>query len=98
MELSDNHKISQEKRNFKISDVLITAWSRVQVLAGPPKKHEGSGLRASFLLIHTVLCSSGRFCLPPLRQILLSAANCIRSRRLLNEYFPPSRYTGREME
>jgi hypothetical protein len=33
-----------------------------------------------------------------LRQILLSAANCIRSRRLLNEYFPPSRYTGREME
>ena len=25
----------------------------------PPKKHEGSGLRASFLLIHTVLCSSG---------------------------------------
>ena len=41
---------------------------------------------------------AGRFCLPPLRQILLSAANCIRSRRLLNEYFPPSRYTGREME
>ena len=35
---------------------------------------------------------------PPLRQILLSAANCIRFRRLLNEYFPPSRYTGREME
>ncbi|MFR8418311.1 MAG: hypothetical protein ACLVA7_08850, partial [Faecalibacterium sp.] len=64
----------------------------------PPKKHEGFGLRASFLLIRTVLCSSGRFCLPPLRQILLSAANCIRSRRLLNEYFPPSRYTGREME
>ena len=59
IELSDSHKISQEKRNFKISDVLITAWSRVQVLAGPLKKHEGSGLRASFLLIHTVLCSSG---------------------------------------
>ena len=36
MELSDSHKISQEKRDFKISDVLITAWSRVQVLAGPP--------------------------------------------------------------
>jgi len=34
IELSDSHKISQEKRNFKISDVLITAWSRVQVLAG----------------------------------------------------------------
>ena len=40
MELSDSHKISQEKRDFKISDVLITAWSRVQVLAVPPKKHE----------------------------------------------------------
>ena len=38
MELSNSHKISQEKRNFKISDVLITAWSRVQVLAGPYKK------------------------------------------------------------
>ena len=38
---------------------LITAWSRVQVLPGPPKKHEGFGLRASFLLIRTVLCSSG---------------------------------------
>ena len=38
---------------------LITAWSRVQVLPGPLKKHEGFGLRASFLLIHTVLCSSG---------------------------------------
>ena len=36
MELSNSHKISQEKRDFKISDVLITAWSRVQVLAGPP--------------------------------------------------------------
>ncbi|MFR1571428.1 MAG: hypothetical protein ACLSTW_00530 [Faecalibacterium sp.] len=48
MELSDSHKISQEKRDFKISDVLITAWSRVQVLAGPCKKHEGFGLRASF--------------------------------------------------
>ena len=36
MELSDSHKIPQEKWDFKISDVLITAWSRVQVLAGPP--------------------------------------------------------------
>ena len=36
MELSDSHKISQEKRDFKISNVPITAWSRVQVLAGPP--------------------------------------------------------------
>ena len=59
MELSNSHKISQEKRDFKISDVLITAWSRVQVLPGPPKKHEGSGLRASFLLIRTVPCSFG---------------------------------------
>ena len=40
MKLSDSHKIPQEKRDFKMSDVLITAWSRVQVLAGPPKKHE----------------------------------------------------------
>ena len=37
MELSDSHKISQEKRDFKIIDVLITAWSRVQVLPGPPQ-------------------------------------------------------------
>ena len=36
MELSDSHKISQEKRDFKISDVLITGLSRVQVLPGPP--------------------------------------------------------------
>ena len=40
MKLSDSHKIPQEKWDFKIIDVLITAWSRVQVLAGPPKKHE----------------------------------------------------------
>jgi hypothetical protein len=38
MELSDSHKISQEKRDFKISDVLITGLSRVQVLPGPPNK------------------------------------------------------------
>ena len=49
MKLSDSYKIPQEKRDFKISDVLITAWSRVQVLAGPPKKHEGFGLRAFFV-------------------------------------------------
>ena len=36
MELSDSHKISQEKRDFKISDVLITGLSRVRVLPGPP--------------------------------------------------------------
>ena len=35
MELSDSHKISQEKRDFKISDVLITGLSRVRVLPGP---------------------------------------------------------------
>ena len=58
MKLSDSHRISQEKWDFKISDVLITAWSRVQVLPGPSKKHEGFGLRASFLLIRTVPCSS----------------------------------------
>ena len=34
---------------------LITAWSRVQVLAGPPKKHEGFGLRASFLYADCLL-------------------------------------------
>ncbi|MGL0833475.1 recombinase family protein [Faecalibacterium duncaniae] len=72
--------------NFNFTDDSKTI-SREEVLGSsavdnaPPKKHEGFGLRASFLLIHTVLCSSGRFCLPPLRQILLSAANCIRSRR-----------------
>ena len=44
MELSDGYKISQEKRNFKISDVLITAWSRAQVLAGPYKKDTCSGV------------------------------------------------------
>ena len=27
MKLSDRHKISQEKRNFKITAFLITAWS-----------------------------------------------------------------------
>ena len=41
---------------------LITAWSRVQVLPGPPKKHEGFGLRAFLFPIrtypYTVLCSS----------------------------------------
>ncbi len=44
MELSNSHKISQEKRDFKISDVLITAWSRVQVLAGPPQKRAPIGV------------------------------------------------------
>ena len=28
--------VAQEKRDFKIFVILITAWSRVQVLAGPP--------------------------------------------------------------
>lgn len=62
MELSDSHKISQEKRDFKISDVLITAWSRVQVLAGPPKKHEILLSCFSFCMNRrftcTILCSS----------------------------------------
>ena len=40
MELSNSHKISQEKRDFKISDVLITAWTRVQVLACPLQKSD----------------------------------------------------------
>ena len=44
MKLSDRHKISQEKRNFKITAFLITAWSRVQVLAGPYKKDTCSGV------------------------------------------------------
>ena len=55
MKLSDRHKISQEKRNFKITAFLITAWSRVQVLAGPPKKHEGFGLRASFFVCRLLI-------------------------------------------
>ena len=36
MELSDSHKISQEKRDFKISDVLITAGVGVRAPHGPP--------------------------------------------------------------
>ena len=50
--------------NFNFTDDSKTI-SREEVLGSsavdnaPPKKHEGSGLRASFLLIHTVLCSSG---------------------------------------
>ena len=40
MKLSDSHKISQEKRDFKISDVLITAPVGVRIPHGPPKKHE----------------------------------------------------------
>ena len=44
MKLSDRHKISQEKRNFKITAFLITAWSRVQVLAGPYKKDTCAGV------------------------------------------------------
>ena len=62
MKLSDSHKISQEKWDFKISDVLITAWSRVQVLAGPPKKHEILLSCFSFCMNRrftcTILCSS----------------------------------------
>ena len=37
MELSDSHKISQEKRDFKISDVLITAPVGVRIPHGPLK-------------------------------------------------------------
>ena len=29
--------VAQEKRDFKIFVILITAWSRVQVLDGPPQ-------------------------------------------------------------
>ena len=39
-ELRDSHKILQEKRDFKMSGILITAWSRVQVLPGPPSPYE----------------------------------------------------------
>ena len=30
--------VAQEKRDFKIFVILITDWSRVQLLPGPPKK------------------------------------------------------------
>lgn len=30
--------VAQEKRDFKIFVILITAWSRVQILPGPPKR------------------------------------------------------------
>ena len=36
--------VAQEKRDFKIFVILITAWSRVQVLAGPYKKDTCSGV------------------------------------------------------
>ena len=49
MKLLDRHKISQEKRNFKITAFLITAWSRVQVLAGPYKKARDFALVLFFL-------------------------------------------------
>ena len=50
--------------NFNFTDDAKTV-TREEVLGSsavdnaPPKKHEGSGLRASFLLIRTVPCSSG---------------------------------------
>ena len=50
--------------NFNFTDDSKTI-SREEVLGSsavenaPPKKHEGFGFRASFLLIRTVLCSSG---------------------------------------
>ena len=58
MELSNSHKISQEKRDFKISDVLITAWSRVQVLPGPYEKRHPFGC---------LFCISRAFIPHPLR-------------------------------
>ena len=62
MKLSDSHKIPQEKWDFKISDVLITAWSRVQVLPGPPQKSQAFWL--------------GNFCFGGPRQGLNKAAEC----------------------
>ena len=38
---------------------LITAWSRVQVLDGPPQSTKVSAFVLLFLLIRTVPCSSG---------------------------------------
>ena len=58
MKLSDSHKIPQEKWDFKISDVLITAWSRVQVLPGPYEKRHPFGC---------LFCISGAFTPHPLR-------------------------------
>ena len=60
MELSDSHKIPQEKWDFKISDVLITAWSRVQVLPGPYKKARDLALVLFFLPEQTDLPVHGR--------------------------------------
>ena len=55
MKLSDSHKISQEKWDFKISDVLITAWSRVQVLPGPYEKARDFALVLFFFLSELIL-------------------------------------------
>ena len=59
--------VHSEKRDFKISDVLITAWSRVQVLPGPPSPYEKRHLamRCLFFIFRTAIptprqCRSGK--------------------------------------
>ena len=41
--------VAQEKRDFKIFVILITAWSRVQVLDGPTKKSFCRKVEAFFI-------------------------------------------------
>ena len=41
--------IERKKQDFKKNDLLITAWSRVQVLDGPPKFDAWIRFHASFL-------------------------------------------------
>ena len=75
---------------------LITAWSRVQVLPGPPKKHEGFGLRASFLLTRTVPCSSdyGFLCAACRRPVCRLQGSCWAVRVLLRLLLSPHRSPG----
>ena len=49
-----------------MSDVLITAWSRVQVLAGPPKKHEILRLVLFFCLSELILIQFSAYLFPNL--------------------------------
>lgn len=60
--------VAQEKRDFKIFVILITAWSRVQILPGPPKKDVQTLVCASIFIflghqsgrwVRREFCSSG---------------------------------------
>ena len=66
MKLSDSHKISQEKRDFKISDVLITAGVGVRAPHGPPYSSYSNpilyenGFGYVFCLSEVCVCDSNK--------------------------------------